>query len=88
MAFIGLGFLGSAILMIYRDVIGIDNNVSEWLDRQIGTGVGLGKSRVSGLSSRLLYAGMALVFAILAYWTLRYGVIEPIGSYALPSASS
>jgi len=87
MAFIGLGFLGSAILMVYRDVIGIDDKVREWLDRQIGTGYGLGRTEQdSGLLRRLVYAGLAVVFAILAYSILRYGVVEPIASYASPPA--
>ena len=86
MAFIGLGFLGSAILMVYRDVIGIDDKVSEWLDGQVGTGWGLGEPRGSGFLARLVYAGIAVVFAILAYSILRYGVVEPIASYASPPA--
>ena len=82
MAFVGLCFLGSAILMIYRDVLGIDNKVSEWLDRQVGTGWGLGRTKQgSGLAGRLVYAGIAVVLAILAYWILRYGVVEPIAWY-------
>ena len=86
MAFIGLGFLGSAILMVYRDVIGIDDKVSEWLDRQVGKGWGLGEQQGSGFLARLVYAGIAVVFAILAYSILRYGVVEPIASYASPPA--
>ncbi len=81
MAFIGLGFLGSAILMIYRDVLGIDDKVSEWLDRQIGTGWALGRTRFSGFLDRLVCAGIAVVFAILAYWLLRYDVVEAIASH-------
>ncbi len=82
MAFIGFTFLGSAILMIYRDVLGFDDKVSEWLDRQVGTGWGLGGRLNDGsFAERAVYAGIAVVCAILAYWLLRYGVVEPIASY-------
>ncbi len=82
MAFIGHSFLGSAILMIYRDVLGIDDKVSEWLDRGFGTGLGLAPTaQGSGLSGRLVAVGIAAIFAFLAYLTLRYGVVEPIASH-------
>jgi multisubunit Na+/H+ antiporter MnhB subunit len=79
MAFLGFYFLGSAILAIYRDVLGIDDKVSELLDRGFGTGLGLARTaQGSGLSGRLVVAGIAAIFAFLAYLTLRYGVVEPI----------
>lgn len=90
MAFLGFYFLGSAILAIYRDVLGIDDKVSEWLDRGFGTGLGLARtaqgSDLSGrlgsdLSGRLVVAGIAAIYAFLAYLTLRYGVVEPIASH-------
>ena len=79
MAFLCFYFLGSAILAIYRDVLGIDDKVSEWLDRGFGTGWGLGRPALgSGLAGRLVAAGIAAIFAFLAYLALRYGVVEPI----------
>jgi len=82
MAFLGFYFLGSAILAIYRDVLGIDDKVSEWLDRGFGTGLGLARTaQGSDLSGRLVVAGIAAIYAFLAYLTLRYGVVEPIASH-------
>jgi len=84
MAFLGFYFLGSAILAIYRDVLGIDDKVSEWLDRGFGTGLGLARidpAPGSALSGRLVVVGIAAIFAFLAYLTLRYGVVEPIASH-------
>lgn len=82
MAFIGFGFLGSAILLIYRDVLGFDDKVSEWLDRQVGTGWGLGgRLNENSFAKRVVYAGIAVVCAILAYLILRHGAVEPIASY-------
>ena len=78
MAFLGLASLGSAILAIYRDVFGLNDKVSEWLDREIGTGWGLGEPRPRSFLGRLVYAGLAVVFAMFAYALLRYGVVEPI----------
>ena len=82
MAFLGFYFLGSAILAIYRDVLGIDDKVSEWLDRGFGTGLGLARTaQGSDLSGRLVVVGIAAIYAFLAYLTLRYGVVEPIASH-------
>ena len=81
-ALLGIYFLGSAILAIYRDVLGIDNKVSERLDRGFGTGWGLsGIGQRSGSEKRLVAAGIGVLFAILAYVLFRYGVVEPIASY-------
>ena len=83
MALIGLSFLGIAVRMVC-DLFGIDNKVSEWLDRQFGTGWGLRRiEQGSGLLKRLVYAAIAVVLAFLAYSLLRYGVVEPIAEYVL-----
>jgi hypothetical protein len=38
MAFIGLGALGTTVMIIYRDVLRFDNKVSDWFEREFGTG--------------------------------------------------
>jgi len=82
MALVGITFLGTAALMVYRDVLGIDDKVSEWLDRAFGSGYGLARiERASGLPKRLMYAVIAVVLFILAYLCIRYGVVEPIAEY-------
>jgi len=81
MAVIGLAFLGTAILITCRDVLGLDNKMTEWFDRQVGTGFGLGNSRVDSSLGPLLYVGLAILFAIFAYWFFQYGVVEPIAEY-------
>jgi hypothetical protein len=82
MAFIGLTFLVTAILAVYRDVLGFDDNVSEWLDRKFGTGGGLRtRLKESSFGNRAVYAGIAVVCAVLAYLFLRYGVVGLIASY-------
>ncbi len=75
MAFLGLAFLGTTVMIIYRDVFRIDDKVSEWFTRQFGTGYGLG---YPSEHNRLLLLGLAVFFAFLGYACLRYGVIEPI----------
>lgn len=79
MALLGIYLLGSAILAIYRDVLGMDDKVSERLDRGFGAGWGIGRiGQGSGPTKRLVAAGIAVIFAVLAYLTFRYGVVEPI----------
>jgi hypothetical protein len=83
-ALVGLSFLGTAVRMVYRDVLGIDDKVSEWLDRQFGTGWGLRRlEQGSGLQKRLVYTAIAVVLAFLGCSLLRYGVFEPIAKYFL-----
>jgi hypothetical protein len=80
MAFIGFSFLGLAIVMIYRDVLGFEGKVTEWLDRQVGTGWGRGKRREGGFLARIGYAGLAVASAVVAY--LIFGsLIEEIALY-------
>jgi len=87
MALIGSYFLGSAILAIYRDVLGIDDKVSEWLDRQVGSGWGLGRPALgTGLAGWLVAVGIAAIFGFLAYLTIRYGVVEPIAWHVFGSS--
>jgi len=83
MAFFGLAFLGATFGIIYRDVLRIDDKVSEWFDRQFGTGYGLGQPRKH---NRLLLLGLAVIIAFIGYACLRYGVVEPIAEYVFGDA--
>ncbi len=56
MALAGLCALGTAVGIIYRDILRIDGNVREWFDGQFGTGYGLGQPRKH---NRLLLLGLA-----------------------------
>ena len=78
MAVIGLAFLGTAILITCRDVSGLDNKMTtdKWVQD-----FGLGNSRVDSSLGPLLYVGLAILFAIFAYWFFQYGVVEPIAEY-------
>jgi len=78
MAFIGTTFLVTAAGMIYRDVLRIDDKVSEWFDRQFGTGYGIGIPRDH---NRLLVMGSAVILTFMGYACLRYGVVELIAEY-------
>ena len=78
MAFLGTYFLGTAAGLIYRDVLRIDDKVSEWFDRQFGTGYGIGIPRDY---NPLLLMGLAVILTFMGYACLRYGVVEPIAEY-------
>ena len=78
MAFLGTYFLGTAVSMIYRDVLRNDDKFTAWLDRQFGTGYGIGISRDH---NRLLLIGLAVILTFMGYACLRYGVVEPIAEY-------
>ena len=80
MALVGLYFLGSAVLAIYRDVLGIDDKFSQWLDRAFGTW-GLGRSEGHSGARKLVAVGVAAILGFLGYLCIRYGVIEPIAEY-------
>lgn len=82
MALLGIYFLGSAVLAIYRDVLGMDDKFSEWLDRGFGTGWGLGLSEWGSGAKKLVAAGIGVLFAVLAYALFRYGVVEPVALHA------
>ena len=82
MAFIGLGALGTTVMIIYRDVLRFDDKVTDWFDRQFGTGYTLGPS---GTHNRLLLLGLAAITAFFGYLCLRYGVVEPIAVYVRSS---
>ena len=85
MAFIGLGALGTAVLIIYRDLLGIDDKASWWLDRQFGTGFGISKrwteSGSNVLLKRLALLGLAVGSGFFGYLCLRYGVAELIAEH-------
>jgi len=81
MALVGVYFLGSAILAVYRDVLGIDDKVSERLDRAFGTGWGLGRSEWGSGAKKLVAVGVAAILSFLGYLCIRYGVVEPIAEH-------
>lgn len=76
MAFLGAVFLGTAVGIMYREVLGIDDRVSKWLDRQFGTGMGLRLAKqYRGLQERLAYLVAAGVMASMGYALIRDGVV-------------
>jgi len=81
MALIGFYALGSAILAIYRDVLGNNDKVSEWLDSAFGTGWRLGTSEWGSGAKKLVAAVIAAILGFFAYACIRYGVVEPIAEY-------
>ena len=82
MALAGLCALGTAVMIIYRDVLQFDDKVTDWFDRQFGTGYTLGQPRKH---NRLLHLGLAAIMAFFGYACLRYGVVEPIAVYVRSS---
>ena len=82
MAFLGLCALGTAVIIIYCDILRIDGKVSEWFDSEFGTGYGLGQSR---RHNRLLLLAPAVIMVFIGYACLRYGVVEPIAVYVRSS---
>jgi uncharacterized membrane protein YbhN (UPF0104 family) len=81
MAFVGLFLLASAVLMIYRDVLGFENELSERMGRQVGPAWRLWRTNRFICLRRFLYAGIAGVFAVIGYWFLHHGVVRPIGLF-------
>ena len=78
MAFVGLFLLASAILIVYRDILGFDNECSEQVGRQVGPAWTLWRTDRFIFLKRLIYAGLAGVSAVIGYWVLLHGVIEPL----------
>jgi hypothetical protein len=81
MAFVGLFLLASAILIIYRDVLGFENECSEKLGRQLGPEWRLWQTDRLMFLKRLIYAVIAGVSAVIGYWLLSQGVVEPMGLF-------
>ncbi len=82
-AFLGVGFLASAVLVVYRDVLGRDDKFSLWLDRGFGTGYGLGKRSVvsNPYLNKLIHVVIAVLIVLTGCALIWFGVVEPIAVY-------
>lgn len=81
MAFVGLFLLASAILILFRDVLGYEGKLSRRLGRQFGPAWELRRTERSVFLRWAVSAGFAAILAIVGYWILLHGVVEPIGLF-------
>ena len=81
MAFVGLFLLSSAILIVYRDVLGFQDECSEKVGRQVGPEWRLWRTDRFIILKRFIYFGIAGAFAVVGYWLIRHGVVEPLGLF-------
>jgi hypothetical protein len=81
MAYVGFFLLASAILLVFRDVLGYDGKLIQRLGGQFGPAWALPRTGRFVSLRRIFYAAFSVILAIVGYWILRHGVIEPIGLF-------
>jgi hypothetical protein len=81
MAYVGFFLLASAILLVFRDVLGYDGKLIQRLGGQFGPAWELPRTERFVSLRRIFYAAFSVILAIVGYWILRHGVVEPIGLF-------
>jgi hypothetical protein len=81
MAYVGFFLVTSAVLLVFRDVLGYDGKLIQRLGGQFGPAWELPRTERFVLLRRIFYAAFSVVLAIVGYWILRHGVVEPIGLF-------
>jgi len=81
MAYVSLFLLASAILIACRDVLGYDGKLIQRLGRQFGPAWELPRTERFVALRRTFYAAFSVILAIVGYWLLRHGVVEPVGLF-------
>jgi len=81
MAYVGFFLLASAILLVFRDVLGYDGKLIQRLGGQFGPAWQLPRTERFVSLRRIFYAAFSVILAIVGYWLLRHGVVEPIALF-------
>jgi hypothetical protein len=81
MAYAGFFLLASAILIVFRDVLGYDGKLIQRLGGQFGPAWELPRTERFVSLRRVVYAAFSVILALVGSWILRHGVVEPIGLF-------